>query len=142
VGGDLGKFFVKVEDKTLNLQVWDTSGMECYRSVARTFYRGSHAVVLVYSLIDRTSFEKMQDWLCDVREEAREDAVVVLVGNKKDAIEDGSAEREVSEEDVAAFSKEHRVAASFEVSAKSGDNVENVYFELAKLLFEIHKDSI
>ena len=84
----------------------------------------------------------MQDWLCDVREEAREDAVVVLVGNKKDAIEDGSAEREVSEEDVAAFSKEHRVAVSFEVSAKSGDNVENVYFELAKLLFEIHKDSI
>jgi small GTP-binding protein len=52
VGGDLGKHVVKVEDKTLNLQVWDTSGMECYRSVSRTFYRGSHAVVLAYSLID------------------------------------------------------------------------------------------
>ena len=77
--------------------------MECYRSVARTFYRGSYAVVLVYSLIDKTSFDKMADWLRDVREEARDDAVFVMVGNKKDAVDDGTEEREVSNEDVQEF---------------------------------------
>ena len=83
--------------------------MECYRSVARTFYRGSYAVVLVYSLIDKTSFEKMADWLRDVREEARDDAVFVMVGNKKDAVDDGTEEREVSNEDVQEFEKHHGI---------------------------------
>ena len=79
--------------------------MECYRSVARTFYRGSHAIVLVYSLAEKESFERLENWLRDVREECNEDAIVVVVGNKIDLVEEDANAREVDEDMMKEFVK-------------------------------------
>ena len=58
---------IKVEDKTLKLQIWDTAGQESFRSITKIFYRGSHAVVLAYSIIKNDSFENISEWLSEVR---------------------------------------------------------------------------
>jgi len=50
VGVEFGSFLIKVEDKTLKLQIWDTAGQESFRSITKIFYRGSHAVILAYSI--------------------------------------------------------------------------------------------
>jgi Ras-related protein Rab-2A len=67
VGVEFGSNLIKVEDKILKLQVWDTAGQESFRSITKIFYRGAHVVILAYSIINGLSFENLTDWLREVR---------------------------------------------------------------------------
>ena len=67
VGVEFGSNLIKVEDKILKLQVWDTAGQESFRSITKIFYRGAHVVMLSYSIINGMSFENLTDWLREVR---------------------------------------------------------------------------
>jgi Ras-related protein Rab-2A len=67
VGVEFGAFMVKVEEKTLKLQIWDTAGQESFRSITKIFYRGSHAVLLTYSILRKDSFENLRDWLREIK---------------------------------------------------------------------------
>ena len=67
VGVEFGSYLIKVEEKILKLQVWDTAGQESYRSITKIFYRGAHVVILAYSMVNGLSFENLTDWLREVR---------------------------------------------------------------------------
>jgi Ras-related protein Rab-2A len=67
VGVEFGSNLIKVENKILKLQVWDTAGQESFRSITKIFYRGAHVVMLSYSIINGMSFENLTDWLREVR---------------------------------------------------------------------------
>lgn len=42
---------IKVDNNvSIKMQIWDTAGMESFRSIIRTFYRSSAAVFLVYNI--------------------------------------------------------------------------------------------
>tara|TARA_B110000503_G_C6943803_1_gene328081 strand:+ start:180 stop:419 length:240 start_codon:yes stop_codon:yes gene_type:complete len=67
VGVEFGSYLIKVEDKILKLQVWDTAGQESFKSITKIFYRGAHVVILTYSIINGLSFDNIKEWLKDVR---------------------------------------------------------------------------
>lgn len=50
------------------LQIWDTAGQERFHNVTRTYFRGAAAVLLVYDICDRESF----DWLIKWRDQVVE----------------------------------------------------------------------
>ena len=50
VGVEFGGLLVKIEEKILKLQIWDTAGQESFRSITRIFYKGSHAAIIVYDI--------------------------------------------------------------------------------------------
>jgi len=56
VGVEFGSFLIRIEDKILKLQIWDTAGQESFRSITKIFYRGAHVAILGYSVIKRESF--------------------------------------------------------------------------------------
>ncbi len=60
------------------------AGQERFRSITKLYYRGASAVVLVYSIIDESSFEEMGRWLMEVRENLGHDIVLHVVGTKSD----------------------------------------------------------
>ena len=76
----------------MKLQIWDTAGQESFRSITRIFYKGSHAVVLVFDITTRASFNNVADWQREIESNAEENIIQYLVGNFADC-ED---EREVS----------------------------------------------
>lgn len=45
--------------KIAKLQLWDTAGQERFRTIVSNYYRGSHAVVLVYDATSRESFQNV-----------------------------------------------------------------------------------
>ena len=63
IGVEFGSLCVKVEDQRLKLQIWDTAGQECFRSVTKIFYRAAHAVFLCYSITNRETFNSLESWL-------------------------------------------------------------------------------
>ena len=84
VGAEFKSYGIRVEDQHLRLQIWDTCGQEVYRSMTKIFYRGSHAVVICYSIADQNSFNNLKDWLVSVRSMCSPDVQVYLVGTKSD----------------------------------------------------------
>ena len=49
-------------NQKITLQIWDTAGQERFRSMAPLYYRGAVAAILVFSITDEASFEKLKEW--------------------------------------------------------------------------------
>ncbi|KAF5323709.1 hypothetical protein D9619_012937 [Psilocybe cf. subviscida] len=79
------------ENKVVKLQCWDTAGQESFRAITRSYYRGAAGCLLVYDVTSRKSFANVKNWLADVREHADPHVSCILVGNKIDLCDDGSA---------------------------------------------------
>lgn len=67
VGVEFGSFLIRVEDKVLKLQIWDTAGQESFRSITKIFYRGAHAAILGYAITQRDTFNNLVDWHKEAR---------------------------------------------------------------------------
>ena len=50
VGFEFQSFNMKIDDKIIKLQIWDTCGQEIYRSLITNFYRNSALAIIVYSI--------------------------------------------------------------------------------------------
>ena len=50
VGFEFFNFNVKINDKIIKLQIWDTCGQEIYRSLITNFYRNSSLAIIVYEI--------------------------------------------------------------------------------------------
>lgn len=120
---------VEYEGKSYNLQVWDTAGQEQYRSQTPMYLRNSNAVLLVFDISDRTSFEDLHEWM-NVLNSAGEDTPFVLVANKVDLEENG--QRAVPTEEGVKFAEQHG-GRYFETSAKAGTGVDEAFEQLVVL---------
>lgn len=83
--------------------------------------------MLVYDISERESFENIQHWVRQIRENADERVCLVLVGNKCDR-EDS---RVVSTKEGEDLARRYGVRF-FETSAKDNKNVDECYLEIAR----------
>lgn len=131
----------------MKLQIWDTAGQERFRTITVSYFKGAHGIVLVYDVTERDSFENIQHWVHQIRENADERVRLILVGNKCDR----RSERVVSTSEGEALAKQRgpprpRRRASrgdrgaprrygvafFETSAKENCAVDECYTAIAR----------
>ena len=64
--------------------IWDTAGQERFKSITKAYYRGANAVLFVYDVNNRESFDNIDKWLKDKQENSNIDdnQLMYLVGNK------------------------------------------------------------
>ena len=136
VGFEFLTFNVKIEDQNIKLQIWDTCGQEVYRSLITSFYRSSSLAIIVYSIDNEDSFMNIEKWLNDIKTQSNPDVKIFLVGNKADLLEKRKITRAAGER----FSTEHKLSFFTETSAKTGLNVQNVFIEVAKILYLQHEE--
>ncbi|XP_042294310.1 ras-related protein Rab-26 [Sceloporus undulatus] len=129
VGIDFRNKVLNVDGVKVKLQIWDTAGQERFRSVTHAYYRDAHALLLLYDVTNRASFDNIQAWLTEIHEYAKQDVVLMLLGNKVDSTQ----ERVVKREDGEKLAKEYGVPF-METSAKSGLNVDLAFTAIAKEL--------
>ncbi|KAG5323580.1 RAB26 protein, partial [Acromyrmex heyeri] len=129
VGIDFRNKVVTVDDTPIKLQIWDTAGQERFRSVTHAYYRDAHALLLLYDVTNKTSYDNIRAWLSEIREHANEDVVIMLLGNKSDC----GTERAVKREDGERLAQEYKVPF-METSAKTGLNVELAFLAVAREL--------
>jgi len=132
VGFEFLTFNMKVNNKVIKLQIWDTCGQEIYKSLISNFYRNSSLAVLVYSIDNKESFTHVGNWLNDLKSQANPDIRIFLVGNKADLEED----RKVPTEDGQKYKEKENLDLFVEASAKTGHNAKNVLVEAAKILYK------
>lgn len=130
IGIDFKIKTVDINGKKIKLQLWDTAGQERFRTITTAYYRGAMGIILVYDVTDERTFSNIKQWLSTVNQHANDEAQLLLVGNKSDM-----DTRAVTYEQGEALSKE--LGLPFvEASAKNDDNVNEIFFTLAKLIQE------
>ena len=134
VGIDFQDKTIEIEDKKVKLQVWDTAGQERFRNVAKNYFQSSNGFLLVFDITDKESFQKLNDfWMDQLNMHAPKKAKSVLVGNKSDL----AGQRQVSIEDAEEFAKNNNLKY-YEVSAKEGTKVVELFFYLANEIYQSH----
>ena len=121
--------------KTIKVQLWDTAGQDKYRTIAKNYYKGSHGILLLYDITKQSSFDNIREWVRDIKEEVNEKAILFLIGNKID-MED---QRKIPKEKGVELAEEFKIPF-FEASAKSGENVDEVFKALYNKICEIYRD--
>lgn len=114
---------------TIKFEIWDTAGQERYKSLAPMYYRNANAALIVYDITLEASLERAKSWIKELQRQANSDIVIALVGNKLDL----EAERKVSKRDAEVLSSEEGLL-HFEVSAKTGEHVHEIFRSIAKKL--------
>jgi len=129
IGVDFRFRSVKIDNKTIKLQIWDTAGQERFRTITSAYYRGANGIIIVYSVTDYNSFQHIDSWLSEVNRHAPESILKLLVGNKADLQE----ERKVSLEEAQEYAS--KLGFEFlETSAKNAANVEAAFLTMTKQL--------
>jgi small GTP-binding protein len=118
--------------KRVKLQLWDTAGQERFKSITLNYFRGSHAAILVFALNDDDSLLKLHQWI----EELDINGVKtrILIGNKSDI-----KHHIISTDRIRAA---YPTMEYFETSAKSGENVELLFYELATKLATLKVENV
>ncbi|CAL6097310.1 Rab11 [Hexamita inflata] len=105
----LSAAFLRKQMNNHQLQIWDTAGQERFRSIAPLYYRNAYAVILVFDITRKISFESLQFWLNDLSSkfQNQQKPLITFVGNKSD-LQD---QREVSVEQVEQLCQESTVVS-------------------------------
>ena len=136
IGLDYKLKYVQLDSgETIKVQLWDTAGQDRYRTIAKNYYKGSHGILLLYDITKENSFENIREWVQNIREEVYEKAIIFLIGNKIDK----KNERKITTEQGQKLADEYNLPF-FEASAKSGENVEEIFKNLYKKISEVYVD--
>lgn len=84
--------------------------------------------MIVYDVSNRNSFNSVQKWIDDVKNQRGEGVIIALLGNKIDL-----EERDVPSDEAMKLAADNQIIYK-EVSAKSGINVQEFFKEIAGLL--------
>jgi len=125
IGIDYGVTKVTLTDRDIKVNIFDMAGHHLFYEVRNEFYKDSQGAILVYDVSNRASFEALDYWMEELRNEvtnkSEADSIVVCVcANKSDL------RRAVDESEGRLWADQHGFHF-FEVSALNGDNVNEMF---------------
>lgn len=135
IGVDFKIRTIENNNKIIKLQIWDTAGQERFRTITSSYYRGAHAMLIVYDVTNTESFLNIKLWLQECDKYTHKNVVKFLIGNKCD-----STKRTVNYEDGKKYADSLHMPF-IETSAKTSLNIEKLFFMTANILQNITKDT-
>jgi small GTP-binding protein len=124
IGVKVDKKTVIIEGEEVTLMIWDIAGEISQDKVPNSYFLQSSAVIYVFDLTRPSTYGNMEFDLKYLNEKVP-GGLIKVIGNKKDLI---------SEEEVQKVMREVHQIPDIITSAKTGENVENLFFDLAKAL--------
>lgn len=134
---------VNISDKIANHNgfvtefiIWDIAGQAKFQRFRKHYYQGADGVFLVFDLTKKESFQNIPRWHQDIKHHLGE-VPGYLIGNKSD-LED---ERQISEDEILKLVHDLNLQ-DIRTSALTGDNIDQAFFNLGKLLAQLKNGTI
>jgi Ras-related protein Rab-1A len=130
MGIDFKTKFFKFDDKKMKINYIDTAGQEKFKSISENYLKGTDGVILVFDLTNKETFDLVTYWHECMKKNNKSNIGKILFGNKND-LED---KREVTYEEGKELA--NSIGCDYyEGSAMSGENIDFVMNEIAKLSY-------
>ena len=115
-------------EEEIKLEVWDTVGQEKYKAMAQIFFKNSNAMILVYDITNKESFEQLKNyWIDKINEYNSNDLTLAVAANKSDLY----MKEQVKEEEGREFAQ--KIGAIFRLtSAKNGEGIKEMFNVIGK----------
>jgi small GTP-binding protein len=141
IGVDLATKKVVFGENVVKFIIWDLAGQPTFEKVRGHYYHGCNGIVLVYSVVDRDSFDNASKWLVEAYKNMGPLPPTVIVANKIDLRPLQPADKIVTAEEgrkfMEYFIEKLEVPAIFrETSAKTGENILDTFEELLRMMAE------
>jgi small GTP-binding protein len=139
LGVDFAQKSIEFDGVPTNLIIWDIAGQPAYAGLRKRYYEGASGLILVYSVVDRTSFDNASKWLVEAHGFMKNIPPLVIAANKIDLSPTHPEEELVSptegKEFAEVFSKKLNTPVFFiETSALKGINIDEAFYELVNMM--------
>ncbi len=123
------------DGKNYKFKIFDTAGQERFKSISKTTIKFSEGFMIIFSVIDRNSFERVGEWINSIKDTVQiQSKSVYLIGNKIDA-----TNREVLNAEAVEYARMNNLKY-FETSAKTGHGVKEVFQQLYQDIYNLQKE--
>jgi small GTP-binding protein len=143
IGVDFGFRMITVNGKSIKLQIWDTAGMERFRAITNSYYRGSDIIILMYDITNRTSFQGIKDWYNTILDYTKKQMPykIALVGTKLDL----EHNRQVSTSEGRALAKKYNMyfielSSVNKSTLNKTSNINTLFNDLIEYVLSTKKD--
>ncbi len=125
IGVHILKKDVEIDEKeTVSLIIWDLEGTDDIKNVRDSYLLGTHGLIYVFDVTRPSTYENIGADISYIKEKHK-NIPLQIIGNKADLID---------LREFKALLKKHKILYNYLTSAKTGDNVDLFFLELAKSL--------
>ena len=138
VGMDMFSKIINTDFGEIKMKILDTAGGERCRAITPSILKHLDCIILGYDVTDRDSFESIKYYHDSIKNNITGDLpLIYLVGNKIDLVE----ERKISDEEGISLANDLNMKY-FGVSAKTGENVDNLLNDIVNSLINNKNNKI
>lgn len=137
LGVSISEKKIKLGDEYVNLILWDIAGQSKFEVMRRHFYQGADAIILIFDLTNRKSFESILGWYNDIKKNLdlyQKKLIGFILGNKEDLID----ERVVPHDEAVKVAESLHIKI-VETSALTGRNIEESFYKLTETIMKSKK---
>jgi small GTP-binding protein len=141
IGVDLATKRVLFNQEIVKFIIWDLAGQPTFEKVRGHYYSGCNGILLVFSVVNRSSFDNASKWLVEAFKNMGPLPPTVIIGNKTDLRYSLDKKKYVSTQEGEEFTKyfinKLGVPAIYrETSAKTGAGIQDAFTELLRMMDE------
>jgi small GTP-binding protein len=132
------------QEYSIKYLIWDLAGQPNFNAVRTNYFKGSHAILIVYDVSNRSSYENVINWVEEIRKSLESEGIppISLLGNKIDLVVENTVDNyinpsegsKLAEKISENYYKSNYDVPYIETSAKTGENVGKAFQLLSKHL--------
>ena len=146
IGSDFFTKRIIIKDESyenhLTFLLWDFAGQKRFRFILDNYIQGAEGILLVFELVRVSSLLKLYDWIETLNKGGvwqNPNVKFILVGTKKDLIEDGTTPWTIPTAAIEKFRNDFGIEEYYETSSLNGEGIEPLFRNLAHSLIDQEK---